>query len=198
MTTSHPLHRLPLHRMQGIPELEPFNCSRLSRLIKEPLLLEKAKHAISNWCSVLEADDAYHCWEALFKFENMKEEYTGECNIALANERQIACWPLKRLENFEQQSRGMASLINSVRVLARENEKRKLFNATTMQEVSHATSGDSTSDNNELDHRKIFIELGDLPPNKEDLELEKSAMWQRVRLQGSLEQLKATYVWDVF
>ncbi|MCO5606837.1 hypothetical protein L7F22_061028 [Adiantum nelumboides] len=160
----------------GIPKLEPFNRSRLSRLVKEPSLLEKAEHAISDRCSVLEGDDAYHCWEALFEFENMKEEYTGECNIAPANERQTACWPLERLESFVRQSGGVASLINNVRVLARANEKRKLSNATTMQEASHVTSVDSTSDN-EPEHRKIFFEPGDLPPSKEDLELEKSAMW---------------------
>ncbi|MCO5552973.1 hypothetical protein L7F22_006493 [Adiantum nelumboides] len=70
----------------GVPKIFSFSRSKLSHLIKEPSLLEEAKHAISDRCSVLEGDDVYHCWEVMFKFENMKEEYIGECNIAPANE----------------------------------------------------------------------------------------------------------------
>ncbi|KAI5082009.1 hypothetical protein GOP47_0001752 [Adiantum capillus-veneris] len=159
----------------GIPKLEPFNRSRVSRLMKEPSLLEKAEHAISDRCSILEGDEAYQCWEALFEFENMKEEYTGQCNIAPATERQTACGPLERLESFVRQSGGVASLINNVRVLAMANEMRKASNATA-QEVSHVASIDVTNGNVEAEKAHFFPEPGELPPSKEDLELEQSAM----------------------
>lgn len=33
---------------QNVPKMEPFNQSRISRLVREPSLLEKAEHAIAG------------------------------------------------------------------------------------------------------------------------------------------------------
>jgi hypothetical protein len=54
------------------PKLEPFSQSRISRLTPEPSLLRKAEAALSDRCMALEGDKAYECWEALFKFEDIK------------------------------------------------------------------------------------------------------------------------------
>jgi len=51
----------------NVPKLEPFNQSRISRLVREPSLLKKAEDAIAEKCMVLEGDAAYWCWEALFE-----------------------------------------------------------------------------------------------------------------------------------
>ncbi|CAM6049008.1 unnamed protein product [Sphagnum compactum] len=54
------------------PKMEPFSRSRISRLMREPSLLEKAEQALSDRCIVLEGDEGYRCWEALSEFENIK------------------------------------------------------------------------------------------------------------------------------
>ncbi|CAK9226542.1 unnamed protein product [Sphagnum troendelagicum] len=54
------------------PKMEPFSRSRISRLMREPSLLEKAEQALSDRCMVLEGDEGYRCWEALSEFENIK------------------------------------------------------------------------------------------------------------------------------
>lgn len=103
---------------QNVPKMEPFNQSRISRLMREPSLLEKAESALSDKCTALEGDDAYRCWEALSEFENLKETYQVECDIATGDERENACRPLERFENLVRQSGGVSGLIDNIRMVA--------------------------------------------------------------------------------
>jgi hypothetical protein len=103
---------------QNVPKMEPFNQSRISRLMREPSLLEKAENALADKCTVLEGDDAYRCWEALFEFENLKETYQVECDVATGDERENACRPLDRFENLVRQSGGVSGLIDNIRMVA--------------------------------------------------------------------------------
>ncbi|KAH7415999.1 hypothetical protein KP509_14G070500 [Ceratopteris richardii] len=162
----------------GVPKLEPFSQSRVSRLVKEPSLLEKAEHAIADRCSILEGDAAYECWEALFEFEHMKHDTKIQCDLAAPSEKARACRSLERLENFVRYSGGVASLINNVRMLAMANKMHKpaMDSPDELQNSQdHAPRNSSTSadDNENVVH--FFPEPEDLPPTKEDLELEESA-----------------------
>jgi hypothetical protein len=103
----------------NLPKKEPFSQSRLSRLMRERSLLEKAEQALSDRCMVLEGDEGYRCWEALSEFENIKEDYEDKCNIASSDERGTACRPLERLENLVWQSGGVSGLIDNVMMVAR-------------------------------------------------------------------------------
>jgi hypothetical protein len=88
------------------PKLEPFSQSRISRLTPEPSLLRKAEAALSDRCMALEGDKAYECWEALFKFEDIKEAYEAECEASSASssDHEAACQHLDRFENLVRQS----------------------------------------------------------------------------------------------
>jgi hypothetical protein len=110
---------------QNVPKMEPFNQSRISRLVREPSLLEKAEHAISDKCTLLEGDEAYRCWEALFEFENIKETYQVECDIATGDERENACRPLERFENLVRQSGGVSGLIDNIRMVAKTAKRQQ-------------------------------------------------------------------------
>ncbi|CAK9876772.1 unnamed protein product [Sphagnum jensenii] len=101
------------------PKMEPFSRSRISRLMREPSLLEKAEQALSDRCMVLEGDEGYRCWEALSEFENIKEAYETQCNIAPSHERGTACHPLERFENLVRQSGGVSGLIDNVIMVAK-------------------------------------------------------------------------------
>lgn len=103
----------------GVPKMEPFSRSRISRLMREPSLLEKAEHALGDRCTQLEGDEAYRCWEALFEFENIKKSYEVECETAVTGDRPNACRPLERFENLVRQSGGVSGLIDNVRMVAR-------------------------------------------------------------------------------
>ncbi|CAK9871055.1 unnamed protein product [Sphagnum jensenii] len=103
----------------NLPKKEPFSQSRISRLMRERSLLEKAEQALSDRCMVLEGDEGYRCWEALSEFENIKEDYEEKCNIASSDERGTACRPLERLENLVRQSGGVSGLIDNVMMAAR-------------------------------------------------------------------------------
>lgn len=108
----------------GIPKMEPFNRSRISRLMKEPPLLQKAEQGLADRCTTLEGDDAYNCWEALFEFENLKNEFQQECEVAADADKGSACRPLERFENLVRQSGGVSTLIDNVRMLAYANKKQ--------------------------------------------------------------------------
>lgn len=159
---------------EGVPKMEPFNRSRVSRLSREPPLLEKAEQAISDRCSILEGDDAYRCWEALFEFENLKEELSGNCNIAPHSERATACRPLERLEHVVRQSGGVRSLINNVQMLAKVNEMRKAADKEPGKQGNTRSCVESKNQEGDFESEKsqYFHEAGSFPPSKEELELE--------------------------
>ncbi|KAH7420326.1 hypothetical protein KP509_13G002300 [Ceratopteris richardii] len=161
----------------GVPKLEPFSQSRVSRLMKGPSLLEKAEHAILDRCTILEGDDAYNCWEAFSEFEDMKHEYSAQCNIAAPDQRQTECHPLERFENFVRQSGGAASLVKNVRMLALANKKRKSAEETPRVQAAVSTletdASDAIVDGSNSEH--FFPEPGALPPTKEELQLEEEA-----------------------
>jgi len=109
-----------------VPKSEPFNQSRISRQMRGPSLLETAENALAEKCTHLEGDEAYSCWEALFEFENIKEEYQQECDVASADEREGACSRLERFQNLVRQSGGASGLIDNVRMVARTAKKKQL------------------------------------------------------------------------
>lgn len=132
---------------QSVPKLEPFNQSRLSRLLRQPSLLEKAAHALAERCLLLEGDEAFRCWEALFEFENIKEAYQVECDTATGDGRASACRPLERFQNLVRQSGGVSGLIDNILMVAKT---AKLHQAPTEEAPKAAV-------------RPVFPEDGGLP-----------------------------------
>ena len=123
-----------------VPISEPFNQSRISRQMRGPSLLETAENALADKCTHLEGDEAYSCWEALFEFENIKEEYQQECDVASADERASACSRLERFQNLVRQSGGASGLIDNVRMVARTAKMRQLQQQQQQQASSEEGS----------------------------------------------------------
>ncbi|KAI4298411.1 hypothetical protein L6164_031976 [Bauhinia variegata] len=57
-----------------IPKREPFSRSKLERAIKDPPLIEKSEKQLLDYCSTLEGDECYSCWQAYFELNDLKEE----------------------------------------------------------------------------------------------------------------------------
>eukprot|EP00249_Psilotum_nudum_P009250 c21813_g1_i2 orf=290-760(+) len=125
----------------------------------------------------LEGEDAYRCWEALFEFENIKEDCEVRCHTASPEDRMIACRPLERLEHMVRQSNSLSSLMENVKMLARMHKASVDHMDATSEKSPESTPKESGSDEkSESGGRMQFPEPGGLPPTKEELELEESAM----------------------
>ncbi|KAF3664337.1 CCG-binding protein 1 [Capsicum chacoense] len=61
-----------------IPKLEPFSRTRFDRAVKDPPLIEKSENELADYCSVLEGDDSYSCWQAYFELKDLEKEEPKE------------------------------------------------------------------------------------------------------------------------
>ncbi|RVW49689.1 CCG-binding protein 1 [Vitis riparia] len=61
-----------------IPKLEPFSRSKLDRVLKEPPLIQKCENELMDYCSTLEGDDSYSCWQAYFELKDLEKESPKE------------------------------------------------------------------------------------------------------------------------
>ncbi|XP_016475035.1 CCG-binding protein 1-like [Nicotiana tabacum] len=61
-----------------IPKLEPFSRTKFDRVVKDPPLIEKSENELSDYCSVLEGDDSYSCWQAYFELKDLEKEAPKE------------------------------------------------------------------------------------------------------------------------
>ncbi|CAM6014000.1 unnamed protein product [Sphagnum balticum] len=149
------------------PKLEPFSQSRISRLTPERSLLRKAEAALSDRCMALEGDKAYECWEALFKFEDIKEAYEAECEASSgsSSDHQAACQHLDRFENLVRQSDGVSGLIDNVRMVARSAKSQPL-NAEVPSSVELPI----------ITNRPVFPEDGGIPMSAEEQLMDESGL----------------------
>lgn len=168
------------HGSHNVPKLEPFNQSRISRLMREPSLLEKAEHALAERCVLLEGNEAYRCWEALFEFENVKEAHQGECAVASSEDRASACGPLERFENLVRQSGGVSGLIDNILMLAKTAKLQK-------EEAAEETS--------ETDTRPVFPEDGGLPMDDAPVAADESGLLPESSLSRMLRRNGCSPAW---
>ncbi|MCD7462974.1 hypothetical protein HAX54_049698 [Datura stramonium] len=61
-----------------IPKLEPFSRTKFDRIVKDPPLIEKSESELADYCSVLEGDDSYSCWQAYFELKDLEKEEPKE------------------------------------------------------------------------------------------------------------------------
>ncbi|WJX44325.1 hypothetical protein P8452_31313 [Trifolium repens] len=57
-----------------IPKLQPFNRSKIDRLAKDLPLLEKTEKDLLDYCSTLEGDEGYSCWQAYSELKDLEKE----------------------------------------------------------------------------------------------------------------------------
>ncbi|KAL2927558.1 CCG-binding protein 1 [Bienertia sinuspersici] len=61
-----------------IPKLEPFSRSKFERAAKDPPLIDKSEAQLADYCSTLEGENSYDCWQAYFELKDLEKEYTKE------------------------------------------------------------------------------------------------------------------------
>lgn len=163
------------------PKLEPFSQSRLSRSMRERSFLRKAEDALNEKCMVLEGEDAYECWEALFDYETMKDEAEGECTIAEPGDRDASCKKLERLENMVRQSGGVNSLIDNVRMITKIKEANKQKDAPNEQDwlkavADTAAADDTAQPSSPAQQQHEFLEDGGIPKSERELQEEMDGL----------------------
>ncbi|AES90249.1 hypothetical protein MtrunA17_Chr4g0045491 [Medicago truncatula] len=57
-----------------IPKLQPFSRTKLDRLAKDLPLIEKSEKDLLDYCSILEGDESYSCWQAYFELKDLQKE----------------------------------------------------------------------------------------------------------------------------
>ncbi|BBN15150.1 hypothetical protein MPTK1_6g17450 [Marchantia polymorpha subsp. ruderalis] len=163
------------------PRLDDFSQSRLSRSMRDRTILQKAESALYDKCMALEGEKAYECWEALFDYEHIKEEYETECDVAPSENRAEACRPLERFENMVRQSGGANSLIDNVRMSAKvakrnaaaaEKAKSDAPNETSTHHHHHDTR--TPEQINAEEHERH--EDGGIPKTLEEMDHEKDGL----------------------
>ncbi|KAH9311354.1 hypothetical protein KI387_026389, partial [Taxus chinensis] len=90
------------------------------------------------YCSTLEGDEGYECWEGYFEFEDMKKEYAAEAADKIGNGRKISN-PLAELENLVRQSGGVKNLIELVHFMTGISKKKK-ESATTVKSMANSSN----------------------------------------------------------
>ncbi|XP_027347620.1 CCG-binding protein 1 [Abrus precatorius] len=61
-----------------IPKLEPFSRTKFERAVKDPPLIEKSEKELLDYCSTLEGDESYSCWQAYFELKDLEKESPKE------------------------------------------------------------------------------------------------------------------------
>ncbi|KAK9691148.1 hypothetical protein RND81_09G179200 [Saponaria officinalis] len=61
-----------------IPKLEAFSKSKIERGVKDPPLISHSQHQLADYCTLLEGDASYSCWQAYFELQHLQEEYSKE------------------------------------------------------------------------------------------------------------------------
>ncbi|KAF7840888.1 CCG-binding protein 1 [Senna tora] len=57
-----------------IPKLEPFSRSKFERALKDPPLIQKSEKELADYCSTLEGEESYGCWQAYFELKDLEKE----------------------------------------------------------------------------------------------------------------------------
>ncbi|KAJ1398400.1 CCG-binding protein 1 [Sesbania bispinosa] len=57
-----------------IPKLEPFSRTKFERVVRDPPLIEKSEKELLDYCSTLEGDESYSCWQAYFELKDLEKE----------------------------------------------------------------------------------------------------------------------------
>lgn len=61
-----------------IPKLKPFSRSKFERAVKDPPLIEKSESQLADYCSTLEGENSYNCWQAYFELKDLEKESPKE------------------------------------------------------------------------------------------------------------------------
>ncbi|XP_057547678.1 CCG-binding protein 1 [Amaranthus tricolor] len=134
-----------------IPKLEPFSRSKFDRAVKDPPLIQKSEDQLADYCSVLEGDDSYNCWQAYFELKDLEKEY-----------------PKEEVERLIIEAGGVKSLIGCLHgVSAIHKANKEAINGRSKEEETKHKNGVQ---------RKNPIHIPDgLPKTAEELEEEEKA-----------------------
>ncbi|XP_021855079.2 CCG-binding protein 1 [Spinacia oleracea] len=133
-----------------VPKLEPFSRSKFERSVKDPPLIQKSENQLADYCSVIEGEDSYDCWQAYFELKDLEKEASKE-----------------EVERLIIEVGGMKSLISCLHGVAAIHKAHK--------EGSNKAKEDTKSEVE--DERKIHVHIPDgLPRTAEEIEEDEKSM----------------------
>ncbi|GLJ26162.1 hypothetical protein SUGI_0501700 [Cryptomeria japonica] len=139
----------------------PFKRTLL-RGMQEPSPIQKAENDMMDYCSTLEGDEGYQCWEAYFEFEDMKKESIAEAEAGSETAKDD-------LVKMVRQSGGVKSLVENVHFVTKISKMRK--DAVVPE---HSTVNSHNLE--EEEKRRPFPEPDGLPKSQKELEEEEKAL----------------------
>ncbi|XP_010690989.2 CCG-binding protein 1 [Beta vulgaris subsp. vulgaris] len=131
-----------------IPKLEPFSRSKFERGVKDPPLIEKSENQLADYCSALEGEDSYSCWQAYFELKDLEKES-----------------PKQEVERLIIEAGGVKSLIGCIHGVTAIHKAHKEASENPEKEDNKVKNGEE---------RKIPTHIPDgLPKTAEELEEEE-------------------------
>ncbi|CAN4107627.1 unnamed protein product [Withania somnifera] len=129
-----------------IPKLEPFSRTKFDRVVKDPPLIEKSENELADYCSVLEGDDSYSCWQAYFELKGLEQEA-----------------PKEEVERLILQAGGVKTLIGCLHAIS------------DMHKAKKESKGSAKAVNLEAEGARPCPIPDGLPKTREELEEEEKA-----------------------
>ncbi|XP_071715021.1 CCG-binding protein 1-like [Rutidosis leptorrhynchoides] len=91
-----------------IPKREPFTRRKIDGIFREPSLIEKTENDLADYCSTLEGESSYSCWETYFELKELEKEV-----------------PKQEVEKLILESGGVKSLIGYLHGISQIHKTRK-------------------------------------------------------------------------
>ncbi|XP_074292914.1 CCG-binding protein 1 [Silene latifolia] len=145
-----------------IPKLEPFSRTKFERGLRDPPLIDKSQNQLADYCTLLEGEPSYSCWQAYFELKDLQKEYTKD-----------------QLEKLIIEAGGVKSLIGC------------LHGVSAIHKANKSASSHSQQNHKQEPQPKGHIPDG-LPKTTQELEEEEnskmpdSAYTRLLRLRGTL------------
>ncbi|TJX54032.1 hypothetical protein E8P77_25290 [Soehngenia saccharolytica] len=141
----------------GIQQVKdsPFK-RNLLRGMQEPSPIQKAENNIMDYCSTLEGDEGYRCWEAYFEFQDLKKQAMAEAKAGSEAAKED-------LVKLVRQSGGVKNLVENVHFVTKISKMRKQAVA-----AEHPTV--SSHNVEEEEKRRPFPEPDGLPKSQKEME----------------------------
>lgn len=58
-----------------VPKLQPFSTrTKFDRVLQDPPLIEKSENELADYCSTLEGENSYSCWQAYFELKELENK----------------------------------------------------------------------------------------------------------------------------
>ncbi|XP_074343884.1 CCG-binding protein 1 isoform X2 [Apium graveolens] len=132
-----------------VPKVQPFSArTKFDRVLQDPPLIQKSENELADYCSTLEGENSYSCWQAYFELKDLENKE-----------------PKDEVEKVILQAGGMKSLIGCLHGISAIHKAKK-------EEVSEPNQTSVNSKKQVENHCPV---PDGLPRSAEEMEEEEKA-----------------------